>query len=281
MGVKLAYEQWGRGPAPLLLLHGFTGSRESFAHLEPLLGHAVTAISVDLPGHGASPLPERQGREAFVETLDALSELVEQLRLTQVNLLGYSQGARVALGLALRRPQLFGRLILESGSPGLHRRQERTARRVSDAQWVSILRQKGVEAFAERWEQLPLFDSLKMLSADQARLLQRRRRAASAEGLSGALECLGLGVQPDYWPALHTQRVPTLLLTGALDTKFTELAQRMANELPVVWSRTFEGSGHAPHLEAPEAYAEEVLSFLATPWYEAPAFDDMNRETKP
>jgi len=274
MGVTLAYETWGEGPRPLLLLHGFTGSRASFDHLRPLLGRDVRAIAVDLPGHGATPLPEKSGREGFLETVDALVRLVEELGLPSVDLLGYSQGARVALALAVRAPELFGRLIMESGSPGLHRRQERAERRMQDAQWAQMLRQKGVAPFVEQWEALPLFESMRRLPVDVTEPLKTRRLTNAAENLAGALECLGLGVQPDYWPALHRQRLPTLLLTGEQDTKFTQLARRMATELPVVYRRTFTGCGHAPHLEAPEEYAQEVLSFLRTPWYEAPPFDN-------
>lgn len=273
MALTLAHEQWGDGPRPLLLLHGFTGNRASFHHLRSLLGASVRAIAVDLPGHGESPLPARQGRDGFLETVDALVRLVDRLKLGTVDLLGYSQGARLALALALRAPDRFGRLIMESGSPGLHRRKARRARRVSDGVLASLIRRRGVDAFVERWESLALFDGLRRLPLELQAALRARRRACTVEGLTGALACLGLGVQPDYWPVLHRQRLPTLLLTGALDMKFTRLARRMAAELPVAWWHTFPGCGHAPHLEVPREYAVEVLSFLRTPWYEAPAFD--------
>jgi 2-succinyl-6-hydroxy-2,4-cyclohexadiene-1-carboxylate synthase len=225
---------------------------------------------VDLPGHGESPLPSHTGREGFIETVEALLALVARLGHPSVDLLGYSQGARLALAMSVRAPERFGRVILESGSPGLHRRQERAERREADAKLAAFIRTQGVEAFVQRWEALPLFDTLRQLPPALQHSLRSRRSGASSEGLAGALECLGLGVQPDYWPFLHRHRLPTLLLTGALDTKFTQTARRMATDLPVVWRHAFAGCGHAPHLEAPEAYAREVLSFLQTPWYEAP-----------
>jgi 2-succinyl-6-hydroxy-2,4-cyclohexadiene-1-carboxylate synthase len=275
MGLNLAYETWGDGGRPLLLLHGFTGNRSSFDHLRPLLGGEVRAIAVDLPGHGETPLPERRGRDGFLATLEALVRLVDRLGVGLVDLLGYSQGARLALGLALNAPDRFRRVILESGSPGLHRRQERTERRTSDGLLAGFVRRRGVNAFVDRWEALPLFEGLRQLPPEHQEALRARRNACTVEGLAGALECLGLGVQPDYWPSLHRQRLPTLLLTGARDTKFTRLARRMAAELPVVWGHAFAGCGHAPHLEVPPAYANEVLSFLRTPWFEAPPLDSL------
>lgn len=273
MALKLAYETWGEGSHPLLLLHGFTGNRSAFDHLRPLMGDKVRAIAVDLPGHGQSPLPSRTGREGFLETVDALLRVLDEVGVARANLLGYSQGARFALAAALSRPERFGRLIMESGSPGLHRRQERTERRSKDAELATFIRQKGVEAFVKHWESLPLFSGLSKLAPEQQEALRARRRECTVEGLVGALDCLGLGVQPDYWPELQRQRLPTLLLTGSLDDKFTQIARRMAAELPVVWRRTFEECSHAPHLEVPEEYAREVISFLQTPWYESPEFE--------
>ena len=274
MALKLAYETWGEGPHPLLLLHGFTGNRYAFDHLRPLMSDKVRAIAVDLPGHGQTPLPSRTGRDGFLETVDALMGVLDEVGVAKANLLGYSQGARFALAAALSRPERFGRLIMESGSPGLHRRQERTERRAKDAQLAAFIRQKGVEAFVAHWESQPIFAGLRKLSPEQQEVLRARRRACTVEGLVGALDCLGLGVQPDYWPELQRQRLPTLLLTGALDEKFTQIARWMAAELPVVWRCTFEECGHAPHLEVPEEYAREVLSFLRTPWYESPEFEN-------
>lgn len=273
MALTLAYETWGEGSHPLLLLHGFTGNRSSFDHLRPLMSDKVRAISVDLPGHGQTPLPSRTGREGFLETVDALMRVLDEVGVAKANLLGYSQGARFALAAALSRPERFGRLIMESGSPGLHRRQERTERRAKDGELATFIRQKGVDAFVTHWESLPLFVGLRKLPAELQESLRARRQGCTVEGLVGALDCLGLGVQPDYWPELQRQRLPTLLLTGALDDKFTQIARRMAAELPVVWRRTFDECSHAPHLEVPEEYAREVISFLQTPWYESPEFE--------
>ncbi|PTL80775.1 2-succinyl-6-hydroxy-2,4-cyclohexadiene-1-carboxylate synthase [Vitiosangium sp. GDMCC 1.1324] len=274
MALKMAYETWGEGPHPLLLLHGFTGNRSAFDHLRPLMGDKVRAISVDLPGHGQTPLPTRTGRDGFLETIDALFQVLDEVGVARASLLGYSQGARFALAAAMTRPERFERLIMESGSPGLHRRQHRTERRVSDAQLAAHIRQKGVASFVAYWESLPLFAGLRKLPVEQQEAIRARRNECTAEGLIGALECLGLAVQPDYWPELQRQRLPTLLLTGVLDNKFTQIARRMAAELPVVWRRSFEECTHAPHLEVPEEYAREVISFLQTPWYEAPQFEN-------
>jgi 2-succinyl-6-hydroxy-2,4-cyclohexadiene-1-carboxylate synthase len=266
--MKLSWDIRGRGERTLLLLHGFTGSRQSWAGVEPLLGDRFRLLRVDLPGHGASPLPEESGKDGFLETVSSLAGVLDEVGATEVDVVGYSQGARVALALALEHPLRVGRLILESGTAGLHRRKERVERRRNDEALAESVLAGGVDSFVERWEKLPLFEGLRRLPAPEQAALRSRRTGNTASGLAGALRCLGLGVQPDYWPKLWKLLRPTLLLTGAEDLKFRELARRMSAELPMVWSRSFEGVGHAPHLEAPVDWAREVLSFLETPWME-------------
>jgi 2-succinyl-6-hydroxy-2,4-cyclohexadiene-1-carboxylate synthase len=259
----LPIETWGRGPTRALFLHGFAGSRQTFRHLEPLLGDAVTATCVDLPGHGDAALPGPGGFEGVV---DALAGLLEAPTVV----VGYSQGARLALGLAVRHPERVDRLVLESGSPGLHRRQDRGQRRGSDGALASLLLQTGVERFMDDWERQPLFAGLQSLPEAERAALRRRRTTQRAEGLAAALVAMGQGAQPDYWPALPRLLRPTLVLSGALDARYTRLARRMVQELPLGWRVTFPGVGHAPHLECREAYALELRNFLVPPWAAEP-----------
>ncbi len=267
--MKLAYDLRGEGRRTLMLLHGFTGSREAWSGLEARLGERFRLLRIDLPGHGRSPLPVLPGREGFLETVEALVDLLDGLGLSDCDVAGYSQGARIALAFALEHPERVGRVVLESGTAGLHRRKERIARRREDERNAQRVLSEGVERFVSQWELLPLFAGLRRLPQPEQAALRARRAGNTAEGLAGALRCLGLGAQPDYWPRLWKLLRPTLLLTGAEDVKFKELARRMAAELPTVWSHSFEGVGHAPHLEAPEAWAREVISFLETPWFDA------------
>ena len=265
--MNLAYERWPGQGLPLLLLHGFTGNRGNFIHLRQRLSAAATAVVVDLPGHGESPFSDTT---TFDTTLEELLQLLDCLGLQQVDVAGYSLGARVALGLAVKAPGRVRRLVLESGSPGLRRRRNREERRRQDEALAATIESGGVKAFVERWEALPFFSGVRALPAEVQLALRERRLSATPEGLALSLRRLGLGAQPNYWSALPSIRTPTLLLSGARDEKFTALARRMAAELPVVWGHVFSGAGHAPHLEVPEAWAQEVTGFLSAPWIERP-----------
>jgi 2-succinyl-6-hydroxy-2,4-cyclohexadiene-1-carboxylate synthase len=261
----LRYERWGGNGPPLLLLHGFTGSRASFGHLRQRLSSQADVLVVDLPGHGESPY---SADTTFASTLTALLGLLDELRLEQVDVAGYSLGARVALGLAVEGRGRLRRLVLESGSPGLRRRRDRGERRRQDEALAARIESEGVTAFVQKWEALPLFSGVRTLPAEVQEALRLRRLEGDAGGLALSLRRLGLGAQPSYWAALPRIRIPVLLLSGARDEKFTALARRMAAELPLVWGHVFTAVGHAPHLEAPEAWAREVTGFLSAPWTE-------------
>ncbi len=269
--MKLPFITWGHGTIKALFLHGFTGSKDTFTHLEPLLGDVLTACCVDLPGHQGAGLPSQNGTEGFLETIDALAELC----LEPTVVIGYSQGARLALGLAIRHPRLVSRLVLESGSPGLRQRHARSRRRSLDEGLAHLILERGVEPFVEKWENLPLFTGLRALPEADRAALRSRRSAHTAEGLAGALRTLGQGVQPDFWPSLSTMHVPTLLLCGSTDEKYARLARNMSAELPLAWRVTFRGTGHAPHLEAPSAYAAELQSFLVSRWTHEPKAEEL------
>jgi 2-succinyl-6-hydroxy-2,4-cyclohexadiene-1-carboxylate synthase len=270
----LAHERWGGDGPPLLLLHGFTGNRGSFAHLRQRLSAHAQVVAVDLPGHGESACAEDT---TFASTLDALLALLDSVGLARVDVAGYSLGARLALGLAAESGSRIRRLVLESGSPGLRRRRDRTERRRTDEALAARIEADGVEAFVQAWEALPLFSGVRALPPEVQEALRKRRLAADAVGLARSLRQLGVGAQPSYWAALPRMRIPTLLLSGARDAKFTTLSKRMAAELPLVWGHVFSGVGHVPHLEAPEGWVREVTGFLSAPFMERPLAETETR----
>lgn len=269
--MTLSFERWGKG-SPLLLLHGFTGSRRNWDPVRPYLEGQVQALAVDLPGHGESPAAETPGRPGFLQALQALEHTLDAAGQETVDVLGYSQGARLALGFALHFPHRVRRLILESGTPGLRRRRERAVRRAQDERLAQKIVAGGLEGFVAEWEALPLFSGLRRLPSETQDWLRERRLSNRAAGLASALRSLGLGAQPDFWPQLVTLRLPTLVLAGSEDRKFAAVARKMAVDLPSGYSRVFEGAGHTPHLEVTDAWAEEVCSFLKTPWFDTPAW---------
>jgi len=243
---------------PLLLLHGFAGSQSSWEELVPELAKFSKVAVVDLPGHAGAPLPENSGEEGFFEVVDALADSIE----SPADVVGYSQGARLALALALRHPGRIRRLVLESGTAGLDSEEGRLKRREEDEAKAMALEKKGVAAFMDFWKRQPLLATQERLPFEKKQALEKRRNAHSASGLAGALRCMGLGIQPNFWPLLCGLRLPVLLISGEEDVKFTALAQQMLCALPLAWHVMVPGCGHAVHWELPQPWLKAVSGFL-------------------
>ena len=127
-GVHFHVEVAGSGE-PLVLLHGFTGSAESWTTTADLLAASFRTLAIDLIGHGGSDAPLDVARYGFDRALGDLAEIAAQLGFGSASWLGYSMGGRLALALALRFPERVTRLILESTSPGIADPAERALRR--------------------------------------------------------------------------------------------------------------------------------------------------------
>lgn len=247
----------------LVLLHGFTGSAAGWgAHLDAFAAAGLPVIAFDLPGHGASDAPADPARYALERTREDIPAALARLGVTpgQAVLLGYSMGGRVALCAAFSG--FFRALVLESASPGLATARERAARRAADEALAARIERGGVPAFVDEWERLPLFASQAALPADVRAALRAQRLRNAPAGLASSLRGAGTGAQPSFWERLPELAIPTLLLAGALDAKFTAIAERMAAALPCATLRVVPGAGHTVHLERPDVFDALVLEFV-------------------
>ncbi|MDX2075975.1 MAG: 2-succinyl-6-hydroxy-2,4-cyclohexadiene-1-carboxylate synthase [bacterium] len=253
-----AVHQAGIG-APVLILHGFTGDGASFIGNLPHLINNYRLIAPDLLGHGITESPQDPARYRIENAVADLASLLDYLKITSCPVLGYSMGGRLALALAIFHPERVSKLILESSSAGLELAQERLARITSDESLAERIITGGIESFVAEWENLPLW---KTQSPALREKLRENRLKNNPLGLANSLRGMGTGAQPSFWDKLGALAMPTLLITGAEDDKFTRIAHQMGEKIPDVRIETIPNAGHTVHLEAPEAYQHIVADFL-------------------
>ena len=246
--------EYGRGPTPLLLLHGFTGCGANWAAVGDVLGDTHRLLCPDLLGHGRTAAPPDPARYAMPHATADLIALLDGLGLDKVWLGGYSMGGRLALYMALHAPARVAGLVLESSSPGLATAAERATRLVSDEALAQRIEQEGIPAFVAAWEQLPLWASQAQFPAPRRQALREQRLRNHPQGLANSLRGMGTGAQPNLWPRLRELTMPVVLLAGALDEKFVAINQRMAAEIPSAVLHLIPGCGHAVHWEAPQVW---------------------------
>jgi len=247
---------------PLMLLHGFAGSPDSFEEVLQLArarGLSIPILSEPLYGHRGS---EEEPGHSFNKEVDRLAEVFRQRGGAGGCLLGYSLGARLALGILIRHPDLASRAILIGANPGLASSIGRTERNSSDDAWIILLETKGIEAFVDAWESQPIFASQRL--KDPARWQRQRtiRLSHPPRALAAAMRALGLARMPDTSAHLPRLRTPVLLVTGAEDPKFLALARSMQAALPKARLVAMERSGHNPIFDQPEQVAALLLEEL-------------------
>src|SRR5919106_3649821 len=96
----------------VVLLHGFTQTRQSWRRTVAALGGRYRALTPDLPGHGLAA-------ERRPASFSACAAYVRALADGPCTLVGYSMGGRIALHTALALPHVVQRLVLIGASPGI------------------------------------------------------------------------------------------------------------------------------------------------------------------
>ena len=260
-GIEMHALVAGAGPA-LLLLHGFTGSAETWRPFLRELAARRRVIAPDLIGHGRTAAPDDAARYRMDECVADLLALLDRLGVEEFAVLGYSMGGRVALHLALAVPERVRALVLESASPGITDPEERAERARSDEALAELIEREGIAAFVERWESQPLFASQRSLPAEVWARLRAERLGQRPRGLANSLRGMGAGAMAPVWNRLGELGVPVLVLAGELDAKYVAIARAMGDRLPQARVAIVPGAGHAVHLEQPAQFLEFVTAFL-------------------
>lgn len=218
-------------------LHGFLGD-------PAVWGPDVDAIA--LPGHGGGPV-----WPTWRDNLSAIAAGIGEADLV----IGYSLGARVALGLVAER--YIARAILISVNPGIPP-AERAARRASDAAWAQHAR-TDFGAFLDAWEAQPLFATQPRVPAELRAERRARRLRHVPDQIARSLEVMGLAEMPDYRGAITAER--TALIVGEDDPKYVGIARAYPVPCSVI-----TGAGHDPTLEQPEALAAAIATLRQGTW---------------
>jgi 2-succinyl-6-hydroxy-2,4-cyclohexadiene-1-carboxylate synthase len=229
------------------LLHGFAGSPAAWDAVIDAWQLPQPPLAIALPGHGGGPV-----LATWDENLATVARAVDGFSVV----VGYSLGARVALGLVAAGLVAHGVLI--GVNPGIQD-SEREQRREFDAAWARMLRSEGVAAFNDAWTAQPLFATQKRVSPDLLAERRARRIALDPEQLAQSIEVMGLAGMPDYWPAISAHRDRIALLAGADDAKYVALSA----SLPCAYFEQVPASGHDPTLENPSELAAAIARAVA------------------
>ena len=245
----------------LVLLHGFTQGPRSWDQLVAGLDPTFAIVRVTLPGHGPDGGGSAGIRLPFEAAAGAVADAVAAVAGPEAaTWFGYSLGGRLALRVALDRPELVDALALLGATAGIEEPAARTDRAEIDERLAGGLERKGLDAFIDGWLAQELFSRLPRAAAGV-----EERRTGTVDGLASALRLLGTGVQEPLWDRLEELGMPVLLMAGEHDSKFSAAAFRLVAGIGDNAGVSFvPGAGHAAHLERPVSVATILNRFLST-----------------
>ncbi|MEX2290624.1 MAG: alpha/beta hydrolase [Mycobacteriales bacterium] len=252
----LVCEPAGRPRSTVLLVPGYTGSKEDFRRLlRPLADAGLRVVALDQRGQFQSPGTQELSAYTTVALGADLLAVVEELGDTPVHLLGHSFGGLVARTAVLTRPQAFRSLVLMgSGPAGL------TGPRVAVFPLMRPLLEQGMPALVEAMDAMNAADQRWLtLDASTQAFLRDRMLASSAHALLGMADALT--GEPDRVDELRATGVPVLVLHGEADDAWlpalqAEMAARLGAEHVVV-----PDALHSPAMENADATAKALLAF--------------------
>lgn len=258
-GGKLWYQIGGEGN-PLVLIHaGFVDSRMWDDQWDVLTeNHQV--IRFDQRGYGKSDPAQRP-----VSRRKDLHRLLDELGVERATLLGCSMGGEAALDVALEHPERVTALIVVAATPSgfeLQGPPPRYLMEMMDAAQKGDL-ERASELQIRIWIDGPFREpeqvdsSVRQRAAEMNRIPVKQGTFALAD--SKPIHTLA----PPAATRLREIRVPTLIMTGALDDpEILRAADVMADEIDGAQKVIIPDSAHLPNMENPQMFNQAVLNFL-------------------
>lgn len=224
MDISLYYQERGKG-LPFILLHGNGENGSYFNHQIEYFSDRFRIIAVDTRGHGKSP----RGVAPFTieQFAEDLNELMVKLEIPKAIILGFSDGANIAMKFALRHSDKLIALILNGGN----------------------LNVKGVK----RTVQIPIEFGYKLT----------KMFAEKSEAAKHNMELLGLMVnEPNIKPyELRSIQVPTLVIAGTKDMIKRAHTEEIAENIQNAKLSIIQGNHFIANKKA-DRFNKEVELFL-------------------
>lgn len=250
-------EQGPKDAPPLLLLHGFTYSLESWDAWADQLSDEFRIIRYDLLGHGLTG-PDPKERYAPAERAAFLGEVMEALELESAIIAGNSLGGLASWRFAASPSSRASALILVSpGAYPINGVSEQPAPIPEPVKFfLRTAPEVGVRASVSQ-----LYGRASSVSDERIREIgDMMRREGNGDAMIRSLEEFTL---PDPEVDLARIEVPVLLLWGESDRLIPmEHGERLLEVLPDARMITYQDVGHVAHEEVPVQSAQDAAAFI-------------------
>jgi pimeloyl-ACP methyl ester carboxylesterase len=227
--------------------------RSVFDHVAPTLARKHRLTLVNLPGYGGSS-PAGSDIESYADRVAAVLDVLKIS--TQTAVLGNGFGGFIALMLALRHGERFGKLIAAPALAGFPEAAKAPFHRMA-----GLVSSQGMQAVLDAAIQRML--PAAFIEKHPEVVAERKASLAKADAAGFARACLALAAL-DLSKELQKIDKPTLVMVGSEDaTTPPALARQLAEGIAGAKFMQLEGCGHCPQVEKPDLFVAAVEAFLA------------------
>ena len=263
-GVELAYVDQGRG-VPVVFGHGALGDYRTWnGQLKPF-GRHHRVIAYSRRYHHPDPCADDVTDYTADLHASDLADLIRELNLQPVHLIGHSYGGAVAAFLAARHPELVRSLVL--AEPTLFSLLTQNAENRPLVQELISLTEQVLARLRNEGGEPALRHFINAVIAPWTfDALAAPVRAVMMDNV-GTLKPMLLGTnKATAFKSEHARKIkaPTLLLEGSLSTAvFRQTIRELQTELPKSEHATLPDVSHGLHLENPQQFNQTVIEFLS------------------
>jgi 2-succinyl-6-hydroxy-2,4-cyclohexadiene-1-carboxylate synthase len=246
----------------IFFLHGFTGSTNDWYEIVQKINPALNLIALDIIGHGKSSSPADIKFYKSDEIVKQILLVADHFKIEKVILCGYSMGGRAALSFAIAHPEKISALILESTSAGIENEDDRKTRIAGDEKLANFIESHSIEEFVDKWMEMEIFRSQRSLPTDKLQELKIAKLKNSKIGLANSLRGFGTGMMPYLGNEIKKMSFPILLITGKLDSKFSQINSELVNRFLNAAHKIVGSAGHNVHFEKLTEFSSVINQFL-------------------
>ncbi|KAF0252637.1 MULTISPECIES: alpha/beta fold hydrolase [Pseudomonas] len=252
-GIELNYRLQGRGPRPLVCIHGVGSYLEAWDAVASHLVEDFRILTFDLRGHGRSS--RVYGRYEIDDFVGDTLALAAHVGFETFDLAGFSLGGLIAQRLALQHPHRLRRLALLAAVSG-RTREERTRVLERLAALQEGERGSHHDASLSRW----LSEDFQARNPELIACLRQRDAENDPQCYAAAYRVLA---ETDYGGFIDQIQVPTLIATGEQDQGSNpRMATFMHECIPGSRLEILPGLRHSILIEAPQQVAGLLHEFF-------------------
>lgn len=243
--VKLYYEVYGEGQ-PLILLHGNGSSIGSFSNQIPALSSKYKVYAIDSRAQGRSSDSTKE--LSYKLMADDIASFIKTLSLSQVNIVGWSDGGNIGIELAFAYPELVNKVV----TIGANYNHENF---LAEVDRFEMEKDDPLIVKTADWVRLN-HNSLERLSSNPAKLPIIRKKLAKL-----------MEKYPNFTvDSLKKIQTPFLVIASDHDIITIDHSVSLYKHLPNAYLFIVPNASHLSLAEFPNLINGEIIRFLDNPY---------------